>query len=91
MHVHARHPGDVRTTVEISDRQRARLLDLAARRGEKGFSRIVEEALDRYFREVDGAARKERADRAVAALGTLGAKAAAALRASREETRKRWR
>jgi hypothetical protein len=43
----------MRTTIEITDHQRARLLDLAARRGAKGFSRFVQEALDDYLRKVD--------------------------------------
>ena len=39
----------VRTTVEIPDVQRARLLELAVRRGEKGFSRLIQEAVDRLL------------------------------------------
>jgi predicted nucleic acid-binding protein len=39
----------MRTTVEITADQRARLLELAARRGEKGFSRLVQEALDEFL------------------------------------------
>jgi len=39
----------MRTTVEISDDLRARLLQRAARRGEKGFSRLVNEALEQYL------------------------------------------
>lgn len=39
----------MRTTVEISDRQRSILLSLAARRGLRGYSEIVQEALDQYI------------------------------------------
>jgi hypothetical protein len=39
----------MRTTVELSTAHRARLLRLAAERGEKGFSRFIAEALDDYF------------------------------------------
>ncbi len=39
----------MRTTVEITDAQRAKLLQLAAERGEKGFSRLVREALQQYL------------------------------------------
>ena len=46
MHVHACEYGCMRTTVEITDAQRAGLLELAARRGEKGFSRLVQEAVE---------------------------------------------
>ena len=41
----------MRTTIEIRPEHRARLLDLAARRGEKGFSSLVAEALDDYLEE----------------------------------------
>lgn len=39
----------MRTTVDISDEHRARLLELAARRGEKGFSSLVRDALDAFL------------------------------------------
>ena len=42
----------MRTTVEIDDVYRAKLLELAARRGEKGFSRIIDEALHNYLDEL---------------------------------------
>ena len=41
----------MRTTVEITDAQRAELLKLAAQRGEKGFSAVIREALDLYLRQ----------------------------------------
>lgn len=39
----------MRTTIEISDRHRSALLSLAAQRGLRGYSRIIEEALDFYI------------------------------------------
>jgi predicted transcriptional regulator len=39
----------VRTTIELRDELRAKLLEMAGRRGEKGFSHLVEEAVDRYI------------------------------------------
>jgi hypothetical protein len=39
----------MRTTVDISDHLHAELLKLAAKRGLKGFSHIVEEALSQYL------------------------------------------
>jgi Ribbon-helix-helix protein, copG family len=39
----------MRTTVEISDRTYTRLRARAAERGMRGFSAIVEEALERYL------------------------------------------
>ena len=39
----------MRTTIEISDKSRTILLSLAAQRGLRGYSRILEEALDYYI------------------------------------------
>lgn len=39
----------MRTTIELSTEHHERLRALARRRGERGFSSVVEEALDVYF------------------------------------------
>jgi len=39
----------MRTTIEISDRHRSILLSLAAQRGVRGYSEIIQEALDLYI------------------------------------------
>jgi hypothetical protein len=39
----------MRTTVELKDEHRAKLLELAARRGDKGFSDLLAEAIDVYL------------------------------------------
>ncbi|MGH8936900.1 MAG: hypothetical protein ACRDXD_11685 [Acidimicrobiia bacterium] len=39
----------MRTTVEISDQQHRALLALASKRGLRGFSQLVQEALDQYL------------------------------------------
>lgn len=39
----------MRTTIDLSPSHRARLLRLAAERGERGFSNFIAEALDAYF------------------------------------------
>ena len=49
MHVHAWHNRLVRTTIDLPDELRGKLLELAARRGEKGFSSLVAEAVARYL------------------------------------------
>lgn len=79
----------VRTTIELNDDQRARLLELAAERGEKGFSRLVQEAVDRYLAE--NAARRERVKAALAVAGSLDDEAADALEESARQLRKKWR
>jgi len=86
--MHQRLEG-MRTTVEIPDVQRARLLELAARRGEKGFSRLVQEAIDRLLAEDDS--REVRTKAALALEGSMGAKEADALLASVTRIRSTWR
>ena len=79
----------MRTTVEIPDVQRARLLELAARRGEKGFSRLVQEAVERFLAEDDS--REVRTRAALALEGSMGAKEADELLASVVRIRSTWR
>ena len=79
----------MRTTLEITDAQRARLLEIAARRGEKGFSHLVQDALDRYLADEDN--RKARIEAALSLAGTLDDKAAEALEKSERQLRKTWR
>ena len=79
----------VRTTIELTSRQRALLLKLAAERGEKGFSRLIQEAVDRYLEE--RASRRERIDAALGVLGTIDDATEARLRESVAETRRSWR
>ena len=81
----------MRTTIEITDAQRARLLEMAARRGEKGFSGLVQEAIDHWLAAQRDAAEMERIRKALAVLGTLDDKAADALEASTKAIRRSWR
>jgi metal-responsive CopG/Arc/MetJ family transcriptional regulator len=57
----------MRTTIELSDEQRAELLRLAAERGEKGFSRLIQEAVEEYL-----ASRRARVEQVAAARSVLG-------------------
>lgn len=41
----------MRTTIELSDRHRSILHALASRRGLKGYSKIIQEAIDFYIKE----------------------------------------
>ena len=81
--------GLMRTTVELSDQHRARLLELAAERGEKGFSRIVQEAVERYL--LEQGSRRDRIDEALKLQGSLGKAAADALEQSVKIARSSWR
>ena len=84
-----RDRNEMRTTVEISPEQRARLMELAARRGEKGFSKLVQQALDAYLRSQAGEEDKRR--RALMLKGTLDSREAGRLRAATREIREFWR
>ena len=79
----------MRTTIEITDEQRAKLLRAAAQRGEKGFSSIIQEALDHYFEA--SAERLERVQRGLAVLGTLSGPDAERLEKDVRSLRRSWR
>ena len=79
----------MRTTIELKDEQRAALLELAAQRGEKGFSHLVAEAVDYYLREVED--RKAKQQRARLLKGTFSDEEADELRALVRESRAHWR
>jgi metal-responsive CopG/Arc/MetJ family transcriptional regulator len=79
----------MRTTIEMTDEHRAALLELAARRGLKGFSSLVEDAIASYL-----AAESTRHDkrRAAARLrGVLTKDEARAFRARTAALRGEWR
>jgi predicted transcriptional regulator len=79
----------MRTTVEITDEQRSRLLEAAARRGEKGFSSILQEAIDHYFEAEE--ARQQRIQRALRAVGSLTRGQAERLQKDTRALRRSWR
>ncbi len=79
----------MRTTIEITESQRAELLRLAASRGEKGFSTVVREALEFYLAHQGGRAEAIRS--ALGLKGALDAKEADALSAEIANGRKTWR
>jgi metal-responsive CopG/Arc/MetJ family transcriptional regulator len=89
MHVHAFYTESMRTTIELTDRQRAKLLEIAARRGEKGFSHLVREAVERYLDQE--AYRRELLDQARSVLGSLSDGEADELDASVRQIRETWR
>ena len=79
----------MRTTVEIPDTQRAQLHELAARRGEKGFSRLIQEAIAMYLEAQ--VRQEERVQAALASIGTLDHETAEELADSVRQIRKDWR
>ena len=91
-HAHACLHGRVmRTTVEITDGQRAALLRLAATRGQKGFSFLVREAIERYLTTEEETEVRRRADAAVHALGTLSEESADHMQETVGRIRRSWR
>jgi len=79
----------MRTTIEMKPEHRARILELAAERGEKGFSAVVAEALDGYLRAE--AVRSEAIRSALALKGALKETEASGLAARTREIRENWR
>lgn len=79
----------MRTTVELTDEQRAQLLKLAAERGMKGFSTIVQEALDQYLEA--HAAQRGRIAAALEVIGSFDDASGEALEAATKNLRSKWR
>jgi len=79
----------MRTTIELSDDLRSRLLAMAARRGDKGFSHLVQEAVERYLTEEEE--RLARTREAVDAIGSLSEEQAERMRESIRTLRATWR
>ncbi len=79
----------MRTTIEITAEQRARLVEMAARRGHKGFSKLVQQALDAYLKAQVGEEEKRR--RALLLKGALDSREADRLRKATREIRESWR
>lgn len=79
----------MRTTVEIKDDLRAKLLSLAAKRKLKGFSSLVEEALESYLGHDNS--KEQRIERALAVKGSLTDEDADAMNAVVSELRSKWR
>ncbi len=78
----------MRTTIELSDEHRAKLLELSVRRNKKGFSGLIAEALDNYLENADLERAKIR--RALAAGGTLPDDEAGQMRRYTRKLRQSW-
>lgn len=79
----------MRTTVEMKPEHRSALLALSARRGEKGFSAVLAEAIAAFL---EGEAERHRRREEVLRLaGSLSSEDAEALRATTQSVRESWR
>ncbi|MFN0145968.1 MAG: hypothetical protein ACKVT1_05620 [Dehalococcoidia bacterium] len=81
----------MRTTIELSDERRAALQKLAAERGEKGFSRLIGEAVDELLARESKAERLECGRRALDALDAISPEFGEHLHATLKELRTTWR
>jgi metal-responsive CopG/Arc/MetJ family transcriptional regulator len=79
----------MRTTVEMKPEHRSALLALAARRGEKGFSSVLAEAIEEYLNEEK--TRVQRRKELLSLAGSLSADEAKALRKTATSLRENWR
>jgi|HubBroStandDraft_6_1064221.scaffolds.fasta_scaffold303049_2 hypothetical protein len=89
MHVHACDNEIVRTTIEIKPEHRVRILELAASRGEKGFSAVIAEALELYLQAQSGRTKAIRS--ALALKGSMTEKEATGLLTRTRKIRATWR
>lgn len=79
----------MRTTVEMKPEHRSALLALAARRGEKGFSSVLAEAIEVYL---DGdRTRVQRRKELLSLAGSLSVEDARNLRHAATALRENWR
>lgn len=81
----------MRTTIDLPKDLRARVLALAARRGDRGLSRIVQEALERFLRDKKGPDRARRVADALGALGSLPSASAMRMHGATRRLRGTWR
>jgi hypothetical protein len=79
----------VRTTIELKDEHRAKLLELAARRGLKGFSDVLAEAIEVYLRSQSRDDEKRQA--ALGLRGSLTEQEGEELRQATRSLRESWR
>jgi len=79
----------MRTTIEMRPEHRARILELAAHRGEKGFSNVVAEALELYL--ADEKNRTNAIQNALALKGSMSETETADLLTKTRRIRANWR
>jgi hypothetical protein len=79
----------MRTTIELKPNHRSRLIAIAAKRGEKGFSSVLNEAVESYLSEE--AERDSRRQRALQLRGILKHAEADELQKNAAAVRASWR
>ncbi len=79
----------MKMTIELSDERSAKLLELAEGTGEKGFSQLINEAVDLYLGRIEQD--KDSRRRALATAGSLTSEEADELRQATRSIREFWR
>ena len=79
----------MRTTVELTEEQRSELLRIAAKRGMKGFSLLVQEAINSYLETQSS--RTSLIEAALALKGVLRSKSADEFEERTKAIRENWR
>jgi metal-responsive CopG/Arc/MetJ family transcriptional regulator len=79
----------MRTTIELTENQRAELLKIAAQRGMKGFSELVQEAVNSYLESQSS--RQDLIAAALAMKGALKSKSADDFEERTQAIRRSWR
>ncbi len=79
----------MRTTVKMKPEHRSALLSLASRRGQKGFSAVLGEAIESYLAGEMDREKRRKAFRALA--GSISEQEAEELRKTAQELRESWR
>jgi len=79
----------MRTTVEMKPEHRSALVSLASRRGQKGFSSVLGEAIESYLRAEQDRAKRRKSLLSLA--GSLSSAEAVHLRQTTQALREQWR
>lgn len=79
----------MRTTIELTEDQRSELLRLAAQKGMKGFSQLVQEAVNAYLDSQNS--RASLIEAAIALKGSLQNKSADEFEQRTKAIRENWR
>lgn len=79
----------MRTTIELTDHQRSLLHSLAARRGLRGYSKLIQEAVDLYVQET--AAKEGTVKQLLKMRGTWDQEEVRNFRNKLREIRKNWK
>lgn len=79
----------MRTTIELSDDHRSALHSLAARRGLRGYSKLIQEAIDFYIKEK--AKRRDGLKHLLEMRGTWSEEEVKRFRKKLEEIRRNWK